>query len=294
MNTYKFIAALSALVLAACSDSTSASSDDVDSSSSQEISSSSEAEDLSSSSVESSSSSKKQSPNTGDDESSSSSEKKKSNGSESSSSSQKELPPSSASEILTDPLQIFKTRVPEEDAYTCKSTEGETAGWVEKFDQRDWICSFRYGEDKGYVYVQSTPYDCETRFSMIPEMSIDTAILYVNEKYVSLDGVTYDWGGNHHNESFRFAYGGKVFEYFYSTFGWGGRSCQEMDCLVVYDADGKTLIEDGCGLDNDNLSETRKLPVICRFANVEDGSFGRFIEEYDLCLGDYRRIDDVN
>lgn len=190
-------------------------------------------------------------------------------------------------ENKSDPLEIFKTRKPKADAYTCKPSKGSEVDWTEKFDQQDWICSFKYDDDEGFVYVQTSPTGCETRFSMLPEMSVDTAVFYVNGKYESVK-VTYDWGGNHHNDSFRFKYDGKVFEYNHSSYGWGYRSCQEMDCLIVYKADGKTVIKDGCGAYEDDLNKSRSLPVVCRFADIETGKFGDFTDKYELCLGDYR------
>lgn len=269
-DLYKFIPVLAMLFFAACGDdSSSASSEDPEdtSSSSEEVSSSS------SSAKEVSSSSTKK------DVSSSSEEM--------SSSSKKDI--SSSSEALTDPTKIFKTRVPKREIYTCKPPKGSDLDWEEKFDQVDWICSFKYDGDEGYVYVQGSPTSCEARFSMIPVMSIDTAVSYINGKYETLEEVSYDWGGNHHNDRIRFSYDGKVFEYNHSSYGWGGRSCQEMDCLKVYEADGKTLIEDGCGLDAD-ISNSRKLPVVCRAAD-DDGKFDKFTDTFQLCMGDNRVLD---
>ncbi|WP_405339062.1 hypothetical protein [Fibrobacter sp.] len=272
MKIYKLLPICSLLFFAACgNDSSSASSDDPESSSSEESLDNSSSSWIASSSsnsrndVDVSSSSRKE-------------EKSSSSKGEVSSSSQK-------SGALTDPLKIFKTRKPKAEVYTCKSSE---LNWEEKFDQQDWICSFKYDGDEGFVYVQSSPTDCEARFSMIPVMSVDTAAFYVNGEYETLKNVTYEWGGNHHNDSFRFSYKGKVFEYFHSSYGWGGRSCQEMDCLKVYESDGETLIEDGCGTFNDNISQSRSLPVVCRFASVEDGSFDSFTDTFEICMGDFR------
>ena len=61
-----------------------------------------------------------------------------------------------------------------------------------------------------------------------------------------------------------------------------------MDCLKVYEADGTTLIEDGCNFYSDDLSKVRQLPIVCRFANLEDGSFGDFTDNFELCPCDSR------
>lgn len=202
----------------------------------------------------------------------------------SSSSSAKKL----SGEIPGDPLQIFKTRVPKKAVYHCDLTQ-EPGGFEGDFDQKDWICTFKYAGMEGYVYVQASPTGCTPHWGFYPDISVDSAVFYVNGKYETLNDVTYDWGGNHHNDSFRFSYDGKVFEYSRSSInGFAFRPCQEMDCLKVYEADGTTLIEDGCNFNGDDLSKVRQLPIVCRFANVDDGSFGDFTDNFELCPGDSR------
>ena len=193
---------------------------------------------------------------------------------------------SSSSE--NDPVKLFKTRKPKEETYTCKATSEFNSGLEEKFDQKDWICSFKYAGKEGFIYVQTTPTDCEAFFSVTPIMSVDTAVFYIDGKYETVKDLTYEWGGNHHNDSFRFTYNGKVYEYDHSSYGWGYRSCQEMDCLRVYEADGETLIEDGCGAYEEDMKDVRTLPVVCRFADYKDGSFGKFVDKFELCEGDIR------
>ena len=282
MKIYKLLPIFSLLFLAACGDDTSSANN-------------TDPENTSSSSEEVLENSSSSNSHKDVDRSSRSrrSDKVSSSSKEVASSSSAKTKNSSSSEAtgLTDPLKIFKTRKPKAEVYTCKPPKGSEIDWTEKFDQQDWICSFKYDGNEGYVYVQSTPTNCEARFSMLPEMSVDTAAFYVNGKYKTLKDVTYNWGGNHHNDSFRFTYDGKVFEYNHSSYGWGYRSCQEMDCLMVYEADGETLIEDGCGAYEDDLNKSRTLPVVCRFANVEDGSFGDFTDSFQMCMGDFRILD---
>lgn len=157
------------------------------------------------------------------------------------------------------------------------------------FDQQDWICTFKYADLDGFVYVQGSPTSCRSvGMGVNPEISVDTAVLYVNGKYATPKNLSYEWGGNHHNDKFRFTYDGKVYEYFHSSYGFGGRSCQEMDCIRVFESDGTTLIEDGCKTFDDDLSGVRSLPVVCRFASVDDGSFGDFTDTFEFCNGDFR------
>lgn len=244
----------------------------------------------------SSSVTKKSSSSTAEENKSSSSKAKVSSSSKvdvpSSSSAKSNSSSSFADVVLTDPMEIFKPRVPKMAAYHCTYEEGrgkDAIKWELDFDQQDWICTFKYADKEGFVYVQGSPTSCRMLgMGMNPEISVDTAALYVNGKYETLNAVSYEWGGNHHNDKFRFTYDGKVYEYFHSSYGFGGRSCQEMDCMRVYEADGTTLIEDGCKTFDDNLSEVRSLPVVCRFANLNDGSFGDFTDSFELCNGDFR------
>lgn len=201
----------------------------------------------------------------------------------SSSSSAKKL----SGEVAGNPLQIFKTRVPKKAVYHCDLTQ-EAFGQEGDFDQKDWICSFKYAGMEGYVYVQASPTGCSPHWGFYPDMSVDSAVIYVNGKYETLNGVTYNWGGNHHADSFRFSYDGKVFEYAHSSINFAYRPCQEMDCLKAYEADGITIIENGCNLNSEDLSDVRQLPIVCRFANLEDGSFGDFTDNFGLCPGDFR------
>ncbi len=221
---------------------------------------------------------------------SSSSSSKKS--SKSSSSADVQESSSSADVALTDPIEIFKPRVPKAAVHQCSFEEKigkESIKWDMDFDQQDWICTFKYADLEGFVYVQGSPTDCQAvGMGMNPEISVDTAVLYVNGKYSTPKNLSYEWGGNHHNDKFRFTYDGKVYEYFHSSYGWGGRSCQEMDCIRVFESDGTTLIEDGCKTFDDDLSGVRSLPVVCRFASLEDGSFGDFTDTFELCNGDFR------
>lgn len=205
----------------------------------------------------------------------------------SSSSSAKKL----SGEVPGDPLQIFKTRVPKKAVYHCDLTQ-EPGGFEGDFDQKDWICTFKYADMGGYVYVQASPTGCTPHWGFYPDISVDSAVIYVNGKYETLNDVIYDWGGNHHADTFRFSYDGKVFEYSRSSInGFAFRPCHEMDCLKVYEADGTTLIEDGCNINGDDLSKVRQLPIVCRFANVDDGSFGDFTDNFELCPGDSRLSD---
>ena len=193
------------------------------------------------------------------------------------SSSSAESPESSSSEILTDPLEIFETRIPNQKAIHCKIEESYTS-FEKDVAERDLICSFKYNDEEGFVYVQSNPTKC-IGSNLNPHYEVHKAEFYVNGSMKEISNVRYYGGGDHGIYGIDFTYNGKVFKYGYSTMGMGGRPCQNVDCMQVYEADGKTVVEDGC-------TEERTLPIVCRPAD-EDGDFGSFEDTYHVCKNDW-------
>ena len=81
-----------------------------------------------------------------------------------------------------------------------------------------------------------------------------------------------------------FTYKGKVFRYGQSSLGWGGRPCQGMDCLNVFESDKKTYVVNGC-------DEQRSIPIVCNGVNpdkqIEEQVFD-FTDKFEVCEGDQR------
>ena len=201
--------------------------------------------------------------------------------SEGSSSSSSSEVVSSSSEILTDPSKIFELRVPKGDAYTCEE-KGDWGDRVfrETYSQSDFVCTYDYDGEKGFVYVQLSPISCSFGLSLTPIYDVDKAELYVNGKFVDISDVKYEWGGNHHVQKLWFTYKGKVFRYGQSSLGWGGRPCQGMDCLNVFESDRKTYVVNGC-------DEQRAIPIVCNGVNAENQIFD-FTDNFKVCEGDPR------
>lgn len=282
MTIFKLLPICSLLFLAACGDnSSSASSDDP-----ENTSSSSKETSISSSSTKgvSSSTTKDVSSSSAKGISSSSTKGKSSSSNKNLSSSSKQV--SSSSEALADPLEIFKTRVPQKDVYTCSMDDGYIS-MKQSFEQRDFICSFKYDGREGFIYAQASPTSCIQSMGLDPVYSTDTAVMYIGGKYTPITDLVYDVGGNHRNDNFRFTFEGKVYEYDHSSYGWGYRKCHTMDCLRVYEADGETEILDGCASFDEDLNNVRKLPIVCRFAD-EEGKFDDFTDTFEICEGDFR------
>ena len=188
---------------------------------------------------------------------------------------------SSSSGILTDPSKIFELRVPKRDAYTCEE-KGDWGDRVfrETYSQSDFVCTYDYDGEKGFLYVQLSPISCSFGLSLTPIYDVDKAELYVNGKFVDISDVKYEWGGNHHVQKLWFTYKGKVFRYGQSSLGFGGRPCQGMDCLNVFESDRKTYVVNGC-------DEQRSIPIVCNGVNAENQNFD-FTDKFKVCEGDPR------
>jgi hypothetical protein len=172
----------------------------------------------------------------------------------------------------------FDVRVPQWHDYTC---EGGMMGDVEMHElDTDWICTFDDGGQQGWVYAQATPTGCFVTMGATPTYTPGGAWFSDGAKVVAVDKPAYDYGGGHHNDSLAFDWNGKHYKVYHSSFGWGWRACQNMDCLQVYGAGG-ALETDGCTTD-------RTLPVVCVQVK-EDGTYDPLIDTFEKCLGDPNR-----
>ena len=184
---------------------------------------------------------------------------------------------SSSSEAATDPTKIFDIRVPDQKFLPCRDSIVSInlrEDWIDTVGQSDIICSFKYDGDSGFVYVQNNPVSCRLTVGLI-SYEVHKAEFFVNGSMKEISNVRYHGGGNHGIFGLQFTYKGKVFKYDYSTMGMGGRPCQNMDCMMVLESDGKTVVQNGC-------DEDRSLPIVCRHAKV-DGTFDSFEDSFHVC-----------
>lgn len=170
----------------------------------------------------------------------------------------------------------FTIRTPEERSVTCSEyPEGFPTG-PKTFADADWLCTYDYGGVTGYIYIASTPVDCEWTLDANPVFETKRAQISIDGAVTDLTDAAYDWGGNHHNDSLTFTYEGSSFQYYHSSFGFGFRSCQNMDCTTV--SEGTTLVEDGC-------TKERTLPIVCQQI-MPDGTHGELVDTFMPCAGD--------
>ena len=184
----------------------------------------------------------------------------------------------SSSTTVADPTKLFDIRIPDQKFLPCADSivsEYTREVWMDTVAQSDLICSFDYDGESGFVYVQNNPVSCKLYAGVIT-YEVNKAEFIVNGTPKEISNVKYHGGGNHGIFELQFTYKGKVFRYDYSTMGLGGRPCQNMDCLMILESDGKTIVQNGC------VKEERSLPIVCRHAK-KDGTFDSFEDTFHVC-----------
>ncbi|MGC4069772.1 MAG: hypothetical protein QM784_34970 [Polyangiaceae bacterium] len=167
----------------------------------------------------------------------------------------------------------FERRGPSQHTLTCKGAYDNTVA----ISDTDWIRTFEDAQGKGVAYFQSTPVSCRQVLSAVATFQT-SGWLSRNGVVTPLASAAYDWGGNHHNDAIDFEVGGLKYRYYHSSFGWGWRACQNMDCARIYASDGTTVQTDGC-------THERTLPIVC--SSVEsDGKIQPLEDHFATCLGD--------
>jgi hypothetical protein len=149
----------------------------------------------------------------------------------------------------------------------------------------DWLCTFRQGGADGHVYVRLN--QTGTMTVGIATVPVYTAVLAQLSTSGSgapseLANVQYDYGGGHHNDSLRFDDQGKTYKYYHSSFGFGFRSCQPMDCINIYAPGATAPLTDGC-------TSARALPEIC-VPIKSDGTHDPLIDRFMKCQGDTAKL----
>ncbi len=175
----------------------------------------------------------------------------------------------------------FDMRVPQTHIVKCPSEDPNMPEEIEQEDV-DWICTFDHENVKGYIYLQFTPVSCvDFGMSTGTKFEAKTAVLSISGKLSQLSLADYDWGGNHHNDSMGFAFDGTTFRYDHSTYGWGYRKCQPMDCMQTYQSQNGGLLVDGC-------TKERKLPVVCHPVQKDETYEATdFEDHFQRCPGDF-------
>jgi len=168
----------------------------------------------------------------------------------------------------------FTFRTPIERTVNCDPSLMESQ--VIQLDM-DWLCTFDHGGKTGYVYLQHNTTSCEDfGMSVAGGFTNVGAWISIGGNVSTLTGGFYNWGGNHHNDSMGFDYNSNEYEYYHSSFGFGWRTCQNMDCINVNT--GQNNEELGCTSD-------RTLPIVCVMIKA-DGTHEELVDNFAKCDGD--------
>jgi hypothetical protein len=143
----------------------------------------------------------------------------------------------------------------------------------------DWLCTYHQDQVSGYVYVRLLQTGMQSAgIAMVPVYAVQLAQISIDGKVSMLEGVEYEYGGGHHNDALAFDYAGKSQRYYHSSFGFGFRKCQNMDCRDVYGLASTTLETEGCASD-------RMLPEVC-VSFAPDGTHAALTDAFMKCPGD--------
>ncbi len=145
--------------------------------------------------------------------------------------------------------------------------------------QLDYLCTLKTAGASTYVYVQMNQTGTKSAgMATIPVFTPVLSKISVNGTLTDLSNTQYDYGSGHHNDSLQVDYQGKTYKYFHSSFGFGYRSCQPMDCVNIYAPGGTTPTTEGC-------TSARKLPEVCVEIKA-DGTHDPLTDAFQKCPGD--------
>jgi hypothetical protein len=136
----------------------------------------------------------------------------------------------------------------------------------------DFVCSLTTDGHDAVVYLRATPTAIAGAFPL-PVYDEVTAFIAEDGAVSVIDDAGYDFGGNHHNDSFFVVVAGVRYTFNHSSFGFGFRACQPPDCLQ---REAGANFTDGCNPD-------RTLPEAC--IAVSD-PLAPLVDNFATCAGD--------
>jgi hypothetical protein len=140
------------------------------------------------------------------------------------------------------------------------------------------LCTFGGASTPGYVYAQLRQTGTQqVGIAQIPVYEVQLAQLARGGTVIDLDNTQYDYGGGHHNDSLSFDYEGVTHRFYHSSFGFGFRACQPMDCRDVYELGAASPQQEGCA--------DRSLAEVC-VAVQSDGTHAPLTDTFMKCAGD--------
>jgi hypothetical protein len=175
----------------------------------------------------------------------------------------------------------FTLRVPQVRQVPCESRAGGCDAPTVAARDADLVCTLVDGARNQYLYAQVhvDRIDGVTNFFPQPVYVTDGVWISDGTRVISSGHTaTYDYGGGHNNDSLTVDLGDVVYKYYHSSFGFGFRRCQEMDCLQSYAPGAATPTVDGC-------TRERTRPIVC--VRVTDtGTVPPMRDTFMRCAGD--------
>ena len=146
-------------------------------------------------------------------------------------------------------------------------------------DQLDWLCTLKAHGPASYVYVRLTQTGMANMgLATVPLYTADLAQISIEGAVSDVANPEYDYGGGHHNDSLSFDHDGKTYRYYHSSFGFGFRKCQPMDCVDVHALGASEPETEGC-------APARALPEVCVAIDAQ-GGHPPLTDGFQKCPGD--------
>jgi len=168
----------------------------------------------------------------------------------------------------------FHIRVPQVRSVPSEDFEG-TIRVVDQMDI-DHVCRLTVDGVETFLYVQADPIRCRDFGGCEYRVTGAFTTRASGPVNAPLAGVSYDFGGNHHNDWITLPATEGTLKIYHSSFGFGWRACHPPDCVQVLAGD--TVIEDGC-------TPERTRPAVCVLIGA-DGSEPPLVDDFAPCAGD--------
>lgn len=172
----------------------------------------------------------------------------------------------------------FTLRKPISHSLDCKGISPMDPNAKLQAKETDWVCSLVAGKVDAHVYVQATPAKCISLGMGLGASYQVTGWISQGGAVGPLTKATYDIGGGHQNDSIELEHQSQVYKLYHSSFGFGWRKCQEMDCVQVLEGFAGKVKQDGC-------TKERTLPIVCREVKP-DGTVDELVDLFKPCKGD--------
>lgn len=175
----------------------------------------------------------------------------------------------------------FTIRVPQVRQVPCESRAGGCAAAIVPARDADMVCTLVDGARNQFLYAQIHVDRIDGVTSFFPQPVYVTDGVWISDgtRVISSGhSATYDYGGGHHNDSLTVDLGDVVYKYYHSSFGFGFRRCQEMDCLQSFAPGAATPTVDGC-------TRERTRPIVC-VPVTDTGTVPPLRDTFMRCAGD--------